>query len=139
MKPPEIGRTESTAHYTTRGRSLAWAHCERSVFSRYGVFSYSLDWRLRRGGGQPMKRTSIEKGCAGEEDRVPVVRALDAVAPVAGAHGGGCAAPVDRAGRGRRGAGRRRRLLPRAPLRAAARLAVSAPRRRRRAHLQDRD
>ena len=56
----------------------------------------------------------------GEEDRVPVVRALDAVAPLAGPHGGGRAAPVDRAGRGRRGAGRRRRLLPRASLRPAS-------------------
>ncbi len=79
------------------------------------------------------------EGCADEEDRLPVVRTLDAVAPLAGAHGGGLAAPVDRAGRGRRGVGRRRRLLPRAPLRPAARLAVPAPRGHRCAHQQDRD
>ena len=55
-----------------------------------------------------------------EEDRVPVVRPLDAVAAVADALGLGCAAPVHRSrGRGR-GARGRRRVLPGAPLRAAS-------------------
>ena len=79
-----------------------------------------------------------ERGCAGEEDRVLIVRTLDAVAPLGGAHGVGRADPVDRAGRGRRGARSRWRLLPRASLRAAARLAVPASRGRR-ARRADRD
>ena len=47
--------------------------------------------------------------------------------------------PVDRARRGGRGAGRGRRVLPRPPLRPAARLAVPAPRGDRRAHEAHRD
>ena len=58
---------------------------------------------------------------------------------LAGALGGRLAAPVDRARRRRRGAGRRRRVLPRAPLRAPARLAVPAACGGRRAHADDRD
>ena len=49
------------------------------------------------------------------------------------------AAAVHRPRRRGRGARRRRRLLPRAPLRPAAGLAVPAARRRRRPHQQDRD
>ena len=67
-----------------------------------------------------------------EEDRVPVVRPLDAVAAVADAVGVGRAAPVHRPGRRRRGARGRRRVLPGAPLRPPAGLAVPAARRDRR-------
>ena len=70
----------------------------------------------------------------GEEDRVPVVRALVGGAVLAGAERVGRAAAVDRAGRRRRGARGRRRVLPRAPLRPPARVAVSAAGRDRRAH-----
>ena len=73
-----------------------------------------------------------------EEHRLPVLRPLDRLAAVADAVGVGRAAAVDRArGRGR-GGGRGRRLLPRPPLRAPARLAVPAAGRRRRAHQPDR-
>src|SRR5688572_31114919 len=112
-------------------------------FARYGEAAPKLlawtDREKRRRDLRPLTPERLERGCAGEAYRVPVVRALDAIAPLAGAHGSGLAAPVDRAGRGRRGTGRRRRLLPRAPLRAPTRLAVSPPRGHRRAHPQDRD
>ena len=74
-----------------------------------------------------------------EEDRVPVFRSLVGVAVVAGALRLGLAAPVDRTGGRRRGAGRGRRVLPRAPLRPAARVAVPAARGDRRADVEDRD
>ncbi len=74
-----------------------------------------------------------------EEHWISLVRALVDRAGFAGAVGVGLAAAVDRArGRGR-GAGGRRRLLPRAPLRAAARLPVPAARGGRREDQQDRD
>src|SRR5690606_5839623 len=95
-------------------------------------YSYCVGDARRRSVGKSRigNRFSLEGGSR-EEDRIPVVRALVAVAAVAGAHGVRFAAPVDRAcGRGR-GARRGRRLLPGAPLRAPARLAVPAARGRR--------
>ena len=79
------------------------------------------------------------RGCVCEEDRVSVLRPLDGVAVVAGALRLRRADPVARAGRRGRGGGRRRRVLPRAPLRAPARIAVSAARGGRRADVEDRD
>ena len=76
---------------------------------------------------------------AGEEDRVPVVRTLVRVALLAGPVGLGRAHPVDRARRGGRGPGCRRRVLPRPPLRPAARVAVPAPGGDRRSHQAHRD
>ena len=73
-----------------------------------------------------------------EEHRLPVLRPLDPLAAVADAVGVRRAAPVDRARRGGRGAGRGRRVLPGAPLRAPARLAVPAAGRGRRADQPDR-
>src|SRR5205823_5872459 len=64
-----------------------------------------------------------------EEDRVPVVRALVDVAGVTGAVRVGRAPAVRRPGGRRRGARRGRGVLPRAPLRPAAGIAVPAARR----------
>ena len=61
-----------------------------------------------------------------EEDRVPVLRALVGIPALDGAVGGGRPAPVDRARRRRGRGGCRRRVLPRPPLRSAARLPVPA-------------
>ena len=79
------------------------------------------------------------RGWVCEEDRVPVLRPLVGVAVVAGALRLRRADPVARAGRRGRGGGRRRGLLPGAPLRAPARIAVPAPRGGRRADVEDRD
>ncbi len=76
---------------------------------------------------------------AGEEDRVSLVRALVRIAVFPGAVGLGLAGPVDRAGRGRRGARWRRRVLPGPPLRPAAGVAVPAAGGDRGAHQADRD
>ena len=76
---------------------------------------------------------------AHEEDRLPVLRPLDALAAVRHAVRRRCAAAVDRPRRRRRGARRRRRLFPRASFRPPARLAVPAARRRRRADQAHRD
>src|SRR5258707_11015766 len=66
-----------------------------------------------------------------EKNRIPVLRTLDALAAIADPLGGGHAAAIDRAcGRSRR-ARRRRRLFPRASLRAPACFALSFARRRR--------
>ena len=74
-----------------------------------------------------------------EEDRVPVLRPLDAVAALADALGLRRPAAVDRSrGRGRGGRGRRR-VLPGAPLRAPAVLALPAARRDRGEDQPDRD
>ena len=61
------------------------------------------------------------------------------VTRLADAVGVGCVAAVDRPGGGRRGAGRRRRILPGTPLRAAAGIPVPAAGGDRRAHQPDRD
>ena len=89
---------------------------------------------------------SVDSGTAsgliespGEEDRVPVVRALVRLAVFAGAIGGRRPHPVDRARRGRRGPGRGRRLLPGPPLRPAAGVAVPVAGGDRRPNQADRD
>ncbi|CAA9335347.1 MAG: Alkanal monooxygenase alpha chain, partial [uncultured Friedmanniella sp.] len=74
-----------------------------------------------------------------EEDRLPELRALDRLAALAGALRRGRAAPVHRPGGRRRGARGRRCVLPRAPLRAAARLAVPPAGRDRCPHQPHRD
>src|SRR5699024_10604391 len=61
-----------------------------------------------------------------EEDRFPVLRALDGPPAVDGALRPGRTDAVDRARGGGRGARRRRCLLPGAPLRPSARLPVPA-------------
>ena len=81
---------------------------------------------------------SLERSLKREEHRLPVLRSLEPLAAVADAVGVRCPPPVDRAGGGGRGGGCGRRVLPRAPLRAPARLAVPAAGRRRRAHQPDR-
>jgi alkanesulfonate monooxygenase SsuD/methylene tetrahydromethanopterin reductase-like flavin-dependent oxidoreductase (luciferase family) len=60
-----------------------------------------------------------------EEDRLPLVRALDALAAIADALGGRRAPAIHRPGRRGRGAGRGRGLFPRPSLRPPARFAVS--------------
>ena len=74
-----------------------------------------------------------------EKDRIPLIRTLVGFAVLPGALGIGRAPPVDRARGSRRGSGGRRRLLPRPPLRAAARVAVPAPGGHRGADEADRD
>jgi len=74
-----------------------------------------------------------------EEDRVPLVRTLVGVALLGGAVRVGRAHPVDRARRGGRGSGCRRRLLPGPPLRRATRVAVPAPGGHRRSYQAHRD
>ena len=74
-----------------------------------------------------------------EKDRLPVVRPLDAFAPVADAIGVRRALAIDRPRRRRRGARRGRGLLPCASLRPPARLAVPAAGGCRREDQADRD
>ena len=80
---------------------------------------------------------SLESAC--EEDRLPVVRTLVGIAPLARALGLGRAHPVDRARRGGRVSGCRRCVLPRPPLRPATCVAVPAPGGDRRSHRAHRD
>ena len=78
--------------------------------------------------------------CTGHEaDRVLIVRPLDALAAVADPLGVGCPAAVHRPRSRRRGARCGRGVLPGAPLRQPAFLAISAARGRRRQDQQDRD
>src|SRR5439155_5850531 len=72
-------------------------------------------------------RGALPVESAGEEDRVPRVRALVGVALLAGAIRVGRTDPVDRARGGGRGPWRRWRLLPGPPLRPAAGVAVPTP------------
>ena len=87
--------------------------------------------------GRKPTRKSID--CPHEEDRLSLVRALDALVAIADPLGRGHAAAIHRAGRRRRGAGRGRRLFPGPSFRPPARLALPAAGGRRREDQPHRD
>src|SRR5882672_6737431 len=97
----------------------------------------SADIATARTTGRGRRRSTVES--VGEEDRIPVVRALVELAVFGGAVGGGLTDPVDRASRGGRGSRGRRCLLPGPPLRPAARVALPASGCDRRPDEADRD
>src|SRR5215213_2072637 len=79
-----------------------------------------LAGRLRRESG-----TCFPDGDPGvEENRVPVFRTLERLLRLEGTLRGRLAASIDRARRGCRRVGRRRRVLPRAPFRPPTQLPV---------------
>ena len=124
-----------------RAQVQSWVRESRaSSTSRCGVLSATGS--RPSGPSRPWPTPSIGQKTVDstrEEDRVPVVRPLVGLAALAGAFSVGRAHPVDRARGGGRGPRRRRRLLPRPPLRPAARVALPAPRGDRRPHQAHRD
>ena len=125
--PGQGGRCHRGPH-----RRSAVAGCRRVVGERRARRGTDPRWAAPRCHGRAI-------ASCGEEDRVPVVRALVGGAVLAGAERVRCPAAVHRAGRRRRGARGRRRVLPGAPFRPSARLAVSAAGRDRGTHEEDRD
>ena len=95
---------------------------------------------LRRGhhiDGRNQTRIAID--CPHEEDRLPLIRALDALVAIADPLGRSHAPSIRSARRGRRGIGRGWRLFLSPSLCPPAFLAFSAPRSRRREDQTDRD
>src|SRR5690625_3084174 len=74
-----------------------------------------------------------------EEDRVPLLRPLDALTAIPGSLGGRCVGPIHRARRSGRSLRCRRGIFSGAPFRPPTRLSVSAARRHRGAHRAHRD
>src|SRR5882672_3430963 len=116
---------------STRGRLH---HCQgRPDRRRVSLFRQALlNWTTR-----VAERLHALSGTLREKNWVSLLRALDTRAVLRRTHSVECASAVDRARGSRRRTGSRRRVLPRAPLRTPARLAVPAPRRRRRADEDD--